>query len=277
MAVPSPLGRRQTVAALLTLTAVTGLVDAVSYLRLGRVFVANMTGNVVFIGLSVDPHSGLSAAASIIAIGGFVVGAFGAGWAASRLAHRPRQWLGGAFAMEAMVLGVVAVLTGIGALPFVGSGRYATVVLLALALGLQNGTIRHFAVPDLTTTVLTMSLTGLSADNALAGGSGAKTHRRAGSVVAMLAGAAVGAALLQESAPAVIAIAAGLVAVIAASFWVSGEHDGKPPDLVRALFRTHGHPSPAATDEEGGGGQPAASMSPRVAHSPGDRTGPDHG
>jgi uncharacterized membrane protein YoaK (UPF0700 family) len=43
------------VAALLGLTVVTGLVDAVSYLRLGRVFVANMTGNVVFLGFSVDP------------------------------------------------------------------------------------------------------------------------------------------------------------------------------------------------------------------------------
>ena len=62
MAVSSPLSSRQTVAALLTLTAVTGLVDAVSYLRLGRVFVANMTGNVVFLGFSVDPRSGLSAA-----------------------------------------------------------------------------------------------------------------------------------------------------------------------------------------------------------------------
>ena len=60
MAISSPLGRRQTVAALLTLTFVTGLVDAVSYLRLGHVFVANMTGNVVFLGFSVDPHSGLS-------------------------------------------------------------------------------------------------------------------------------------------------------------------------------------------------------------------------
>jgi hypothetical protein len=62
MAVSSPLTSRQTAAALLTLTAVTGLVDAVSYLRLGRVFVANMTGNVVFLGFSADPRSGLSAA-----------------------------------------------------------------------------------------------------------------------------------------------------------------------------------------------------------------------
>ena len=76
MSIVSPIGRRQTVAALLTLTVVTGLVDAVSYLRLGRVFVANMTGNVVFLGFSADPRSGLSAAASVIAIAGFVAGAF---------------------------------------------------------------------------------------------------------------------------------------------------------------------------------------------------------
>ena len=58
MAVSSPLSSRQTAAALLALTAVTGLVDAVSYLRLGRVFVANMTGNVVFLGFSAAPRSG---------------------------------------------------------------------------------------------------------------------------------------------------------------------------------------------------------------------------
>ena len=61
------------------LPAVTGLVDAVSYLRLGRVFVANMTGNVVFLGFSADPRSGLSAAASVIAIAGFLLGALAGG------------------------------------------------------------------------------------------------------------------------------------------------------------------------------------------------------
>ena len=98
MAVSSPLSSRQTVAALLTLTAVTGLVDAVSYLRLGRVFVANMTGNVVFLGFSVDPHSGLSAAASIIAIAGFILGALVGGRAAHTLAAaQPGYWLAAAF------------------------------------------------------------------------------------------------------------------------------------------------------------------------------------
>jgi uncharacterized membrane protein YoaK (UPF0700 family) len=218
MAVSSPLISRQTVAALLTLTAVTGLVDAVSYLRLGRVFVANMTGNVVFLGFTADPHSGLSAAASIIAIAGFVLGALAGGRAARALAAaRPGRWLAITFAAEAVILGLVAVLTGTSVLPFAGDGRFATIALLAAALGVQNSTIRHLGAPDLTTTVLTLTLTGLAADSALAGGAGAKPHRRLGSVAAMLAGAAAGAGILQWSPVAVIAIAAALVAAVAAA------------------------------------------------------------
>jgi uncharacterized membrane protein YoaK (UPF0700 family) len=215
MAIPSPLGRRRTVAALLTLTVVTGLVDAVSYLRLGHVFVANMTGNVVFLGFSVDPHSGLSALASLIAIAGFVGGALAGGRAAHRLAAaNPGRWLTAALAAEAVVLGVVAALTGIGVLPFTGHGDLVTIAVLAAALGVQNSTIRHLGVADLTTTVLTLTITGLAADSALVGGPGAKPHRRLGSIVAMLAGAAAGAGILQWSATAAIAIAAALVAAV---------------------------------------------------------------
>jgi uncharacterized membrane protein YoaK (UPF0700 family) len=204
---------------LLTLTAVTGLVDAVSYLRLGRVFVANMTGNVVFLGFSLDPHSGLSATASIIAIAGFVLGALAGGRAAHTLAAaRPARWLATAFAAQALILALAAVLTGTGVLPFAGNGRFITVAILAAALGLQNSTVRHLGVPDLTTTVLTLTLTGLAADGPLARGPGAKPHRRLGSVAAMLAGAAVGAGILQWSSTAAIAIAALLVAAVAGTF-----------------------------------------------------------
>jgi uncharacterized membrane protein YoaK (UPF0700 family) len=234
MSVQSPLASRLTVATLLVLTAVTGLVDAVSYLRLGRVFVANMTGNVVFLGLSVDPQSGLSAGASATALAGFTGGAFGAGWAASRLAHRPRQWLGSTLAAEALILTVVAVLTGFGMLAFEGHGREVIIVVLAVALGMQNGTIRHFGVPDLTTTVLTMSLTGLSSDSALAGGKGSRPIRRLGSVLTMLAGALVGAALLQWSPTAVIALAAVSVAAVAGTFLLAGRHEDTRPPLDRS-------------------------------------------
>ena len=200
MAVPSPLTSRQTVTALLTLTAVTGLVDAVSYLRLGRVFVANMTGNVVFLGFSVDSHSGLSAIASIVAVAGFILGALAGGRAAHALAGaRQARWLATALTAEAAVLGLVAVLTATSALPFAGNGRLATIAILGAALGLQNSTVRHLGAPDLTTTVLTLTLTGLAADSALAGGSGAT--RPAGSALSRPCSAAPPPARASSSGP----------------------------------------------------------------------------
>jgi uncharacterized membrane protein YoaK (UPF0700 family) len=229
MAVPSPLRRRNTVGALLTLTVVTGLVDAVSYLRLGRVFVANMTGNFVFLGFSADPHAGLSAGASIVAIGGFVLGALAGGRLAADLSGRPRQWLVTAIGAEAFVLAAVAALTAAGVLPFTGHGNYATIVILAVALGLQNSTVRHFAVPDLTTTVLSLTLTGLAADSTLVGGAGSRPHRRLGSVAAMLGGAAGGALLLQASPSAAIGLAAALAGAVAVVF-LTGQPSPRPRD-----------------------------------------------
>jgi uncharacterized membrane protein YoaK (UPF0700 family) len=218
MAIASPLARRHTVAALLGLTFVTGLVDAVSYLRLGHVFVANMTGNVVFIAFGLHPHSGVSPVASLVAIGSFALGALAGGRGATHLAHRRRQWLTAAFAVEAAVLAIAATLIGLGVLPLDGDGRYWTVAVLSVALGVQNSTVRHLGVPDLTTTVLTLTITGLTADSAMAGGSGARPHRRLGTVLTMLAGAGVGALLLDTSVTAVIGIAAGLVVLVAIYF-----------------------------------------------------------
>jgi uncharacterized membrane protein YoaK (UPF0700 family) len=214
MSVASPVGERRTVSALLILTLVTGLIDAVSYLQLGRVFVANMTGNVVFLGLSVYPHSGLSAAASLVAIGGFLVGAFFGGRLAVRHSGLTARWLGTALGAEACIVGVVALLTATGVMPADSShGSWVTIAVLAGALGVQNSTVRHLGVPDLTTTVLTLSLTGLAADG---NWRQRPARRRAASVLAMLAGAAAGAALLQASTSAVIALAAVLVAAAVA-------------------------------------------------------------
>jgi hypothetical protein len=55
---------------------------------------------------------------------------------------------------------------------------YALIILTAVAMGLHTATVRHLAVPDLTTTVLTMTLTGLAADAALAGGRNSRLGRR---------------------------------------------------------------------------------------------------
>jgi len=106
---------------LLALTAVTGVVDAVSYIAFGHVFVANMTGNVV---------------------------------------------------------------------------------LLATALGGQNAVARGIAVPDLTTTVLTLTLTAIVAEARIAGGPGEAPLRRGGAVLAMFAGALAGGLLTVHASPA---------------------------------------------------------------------------
>jgi uncharacterized membrane protein YoaK (UPF0700 family) len=214
----SPVPRRLSVVLLLTLTGVTGLVDAVSYLRLGHVFVANMTGNVVFLGLGVNPHSGLSPWTSLTALGGFLLGAVAGGRAVRHLGAGQRSWLVVPFAVQATIIAAVALLFGLGAGVAHGNGRYAAIAVLALALGIQNSTVRHLSAPDLTTTVLTMTLTGLAADSFLAGGSGARPIRRFGSVVVMCTGAVVGAALLEVSVTPVIAIAATLVGVVALGF-----------------------------------------------------------
>jgi hypothetical protein len=77
---------------LLALTLVTGLVDAASYLKLGYVFVANMTGNVVFLGFGIAGAGGVSVWASLTALGSFLVGGvsggrIGARWSSDRARH----------------------------------------------------------------------------------------------------------------------------------------------------------------------------------------------
>ena len=96
------------------------------------------------------------------------------------------------------------------------ASRYAIIVLLAVGMGVrQNAAARKLAVPDLTTTVLTLTLTGLAADSALAGGEGSNVGRYALSVAAMLLGALVGGVLvLKVDNPAPLAIAAGLLAAV---------------------------------------------------------------
>ncbi|MDX6354919.1 MAG: hypothetical protein QOF98_1822 [Streptomyces sp.] len=224
MAVPSPLSRRPTVAALLVLTAVTGLIDTFSYLRLGHVFVAYMTGNVLFLGISLTASAHLSATGSATALGGFVLGSLTGGRVAARLSCRPRRWLATALAAEAVLIALVALVSGSGTTTPGSTRAYVSIAVLTLATGLQNSTVRHFGVPDLNTSVLTLTLTGLTADSALGGKQGAKAHRRLGSIATMLGGAAVAAALLQVSATAVVVLAAVLVALVSGAFAT-----GRPP------------------------------------------------
>ncbi|MFF1360871.1 YoaK family protein [Streptomyces sp. NPDC058297] len=193
-AAPVPVPRRSTLPAALTvLTVVSGFVDAVSYLGLGHVFAANMTGNVVVIGFAAAGAPGFSVLGSLTSLGAFLAGAVCAGRLTKAFAGRAREtWVRSVFVTEAVLLAVATAV----AFAWPGGAAYALIAVLAWAMGLRNATVRKLAVPDMTTTVLTMTLTGLASESSLAGGTDPRAGRRIVSVVAMLAGAALGALLV---------------------------------------------------------------------------------
>ncbi|MFJ5116977.1 YoaK family protein [Kitasatospora sp. NPDC088548] len=220
---------------LLVLTVVTGLVDAVSYLELGHVFVANMTGNVVFLGFALAGAAGLSATASLAALAAFLVGAFAGGRLCERLpGHRGRLLVASAVIQAVLLAGSTALAAVAG--HTTDAARYGLIGLLGFAMGLQNAVVRFLKVPDLTTTVLTMTLTGLAADRVGA--------RRLASAVWMFAGALLGALLVfHATVTTALAVALALLIAVAAA-------------THRAATPAPGGPTPAWTRPGGAGDKP---------------------
>ncbi|MFF1635567.1 YoaK family protein [Leifsonia sp. NPDC058248] len=181
---------------LVLLTVVTGLVDAFSYLELGHVFVANMTGNVVFLAFALGGTPGFIWWASILAIVTFSIGAFIGGRIQSTYGgHRGRHLLV-ASAIQAAVFAASFIVALVAALPYDNIRIVILIALLGIGMGLQNATARGLAIPDLTTTVLTLTITGISADSTAAGGAGSKLGRRLVSIVSMFVGALIGVVLV---------------------------------------------------------------------------------
>ncbi|MEU1655074.1 YoaK family protein [Streptomyces griseofuscus] len=204
---------------LITLTVVSGLIDAVSYLGLGRVFTANMTGNVVVLGFAAAGAPGFSVPRTATSLCCFLLGAVAGGRVATRFGGGSRRrWARLTLAAEAVLVGLSA------AAAFGWPDRtgtvYALIALTAFAMGVRNATVRKLGVPDLTTTVLTMTLTGLAADSRLGNGTGHRSPRRTASVVAMLGGAFLGAWLVLHHGlgiPLLIAALASAVLAVSAS------------------------------------------------------------
>ena len=131
-----------------------------------------------------------------------------------------RRWLVTVAVAEAGLL-FAAALVSVGIK--IGSGTassavYGAIVLTAVGMGLRNATVRRLAVPDMTTTVLTLTLTGLAADSSLAGGSNPRIVRRVASVLLMFIGAAIGALLLRFSLPLPLVLSGALALVAAGVF-----------------------------------------------------------
>ena len=196
--------------ALLVLTFTTGLVDATTYLGLGHVFAANMTGNIILLGFGIAGAGGLPVLAPLVSLAAFLAGAGLGGLLDARRAHRSDHGFPVALAVESAVM---AAATVIAAAVHLRSGHASgdlVIALLAVGMGLRNATVRALGVPDLTTTVLTMTLTGLAAASPWGAGDGSGSIRRVSAVLAMLTGAIAGALLLKTSIALVLAVAAVL-------------------------------------------------------------------
>ncbi|WGL53449.1 YoaK family protein [Nocardioides sp. BP30] len=213
-------GERMHLWLMLVLTFTTGINDAVGYLGLDKVFTGNMTGNVVVLGMAVVGGSGLPILGPALALIGFMAGAAIAG---RLLRHGSRSWHGLTTAVFAAVAVLMLVLGGVlllvGDDPSHPAGVTVTTTA-AFAMGLQAAAARLIAVKDVTTVVVTSTITGLAAD--LGSGRSAGAARRASAVVAIIAGAATGAALLKWH------LGAGLIlagVVIALATWAGDLHD----------------------------------------------------
>lgn len=201
---------------MLALTFSTGIVDAVGYLGLDKVFAGNMTGNVVILGMAAAGADDLPLLGPSIALAGFLIGALLGGRAVRPVVGG--QWsrrIGAVF----MLVGLI--LTGLAGALFVTGREPAApalliiVAFLSVAMGLQAATARHLAVKDITTVVVTSLITGLAADAAVSGAQ-QPWPRRVLALVLLTAGALVGALTLRWHPGLGLGLAAGLTLAVAA-------------------------------------------------------------
>jgi len=211
----APSERRRD-ALLIGLTFAAGVVDAVSYLGLGQIFTANMTGNVVFLALAVGEGNLPTALHSVAALIAFSLGALAAGRPVPRPRPpgpwpRPATMLLGAELACMVAFAVIWATVGGG--PSAGV-LFALIALSSFGMGIQNAVARHLAVPGLTTTVVTGALTGFMVDLPALGISGTAQRRAGWAVISLFLGATLGAFLLVYARPYAPLITVTVVALV---------------------------------------------------------------
>ncbi|MFJ2755482.1 YoaK family protein [Nocardioides sp. NPDC087217] len=208
-----PLVRRRimSLGPMLVLTFATGVVDAVGYLHLDQVFAGNMTGNVVILGMAAVNGTELRVLGPAVALASFL---FGAAVAGRVLRTAAPGW---SDRCTALLFGVgLALAVAAAGLSVIGADttpelRASMAAVLTLAMGAQAATARHVAVKDITTVVVTSTLTGLAADSRLGAGRKQGAARRSAAVAFIILGAVAGALLSQAHVGLAVAAAALVV------------------------------------------------------------------
>ncbi|OBB94738.1 YoaK family protein [Mycobacterium sp. 852002-40037_SCH5390672] len=211
MAITSPVSERWTVAALLLLTFATGLADSISILVLGHVFVANMTGNVIFLGFWLAPSTSIDLTAVAVALPTFICTTIVSGRLSRQFGLRARLWITTVLAAEIVLLAALSVLAGTGVLRYHDSSKLIMIGILAVTFGLQHSSARQFGIQELSTTVLTSTIVSFGLDSRLAGGTGERQRLRIGVVATMCAGAFFGATMSRYVIAPVFVITAAVI------------------------------------------------------------------
>ena len=204
---------------MLTLSFSTGVLDAATYLGLHGVFTANMTGNLIFVGLGITEQATVPVLRALLALGGF---------AAGRLLRRSAARLRGDqdISLTILFVGLLLAASSVSlAFGMRSEGMLNTVtVALAFAMGVQAMAARRVGVGDVTTIVVTSTLAGLMGENPATGRSatGSLTVRRALAVTTMGLGAVTGAFLMLISVEIAIAVSALLTLGVAGLLSVRG-------------------------------------------------------
>jgi len=217
-ATAAPVARRgdPLTRALLTLTFVTGIVDAVGFIGLGQVFAAMQTGNVIFLGLGIGGTAGTPVLPPLISLAAFLVGGGAAALLVSRWGLPRERALRRAIVVEVSLLGSAALIALAVDVSPGALSAYVLIAILSLTMGLRNTLARRAGGPNLATTVLNLTLTAFTTPASPGMASGNDLAIRGAAFLAILCGAITGALLLKTSlvlplaAATVLTLAAGL-------------------------------------------------------------------
>lgn len=199
---------------MMALTLVTGVVDAVGYLGLDHVFTGNMTGNVVILAMALAGAANLPTLGPLVALGAFLLGAAVAGFS---LQSSPKGWNRRVTLL--LTAGCIA-LTGTAAISLIvedvgrPSIRAIVAAVIAMHMGSQALIARHLGVRDMTTVVITSTMTSLAGESLVGKQRPRLLNRRLGAVLAMFAGAAIGVLLLHIHLSVPIGLGIAIIAAV---------------------------------------------------------------
>ncbi|MCC3266806.1 YoaK family protein [Arthrobacter gengyunqii] len=205
---------------MLGLTFSTGVVDAVGYLGLDRVFTGNMTGNVVLLGMAFAGGADLPILRPALALVFFMLGAALAG---RMLRKGPDGWSWRtSVALTVVAAGLSALAVFVAVADVQGNEMLGslTTSTMATVMGVQAATAKRLKVAEITTVVVTSTITGLASDSKLAGGSSLYWQRRALAIALILLGALAGAAALKVDLWLGLAVSAAISIAVAVMGYV---------------------------------------------------------